>query len=269
MVCAFHGNKPVRVRPQHLILNSDETTDYICKGLQPDNDTDVGLVSTASFQSSGTSSIYHHEDSNKMNGMRVKRHLITNALGDVAPLCYCFSGLTEREMPQDDFIIWEVEGLCVGGQGINGSRSKGYIVFLRNKPGMMKWWFRWIRINVLFPFIDKCREVYGRGEDQTAVSWFDGDTSQVADTVAEEGIASYAANNVIACKHNSSRTGVEQSLDKGKVFPVSKRLNKMTTLVHVPAANHALKRVMIAKFDEAKREVSMCIHTAAMIDCCI
>jgi hypothetical protein len=37
-----------------------------------------------------------------MNGLPVKRHLLTNACGDVAPACYCFSGLTEWEMPLDE-----------------------------------------------------------------------------------------------------------------------------------------------------------------------
>ena len=52
-----------------------------------------------------------------MNGMRVKRHLIVNGKGDSAAACYCFSGLTEREMPNDSFIIVPIQGSCVGGYG--------------------------------------------------------------------------------------------------------------------------------------------------------
>jgi hypothetical protein len=41
----------------------------------------------------------------------VKQHLLTNSCGDVAPAVYCFSGLSKWEMPDDELIIWEVEGL--------------------------------------------------------------------------------------------------------------------------------------------------------------
>ena len=36
MMCALHGNKPVRVRPSKYIFNADDTTDFICEGKQPD-----------------------------------------------------------------------------------------------------------------------------------------------------------------------------------------------------------------------------------------
>ena len=73
-----------------------------------------------------------------MNGMRIKRHLITNAAGDVAPACICFAGLTEFEMPQDDMIVLAIEGLCIGGYGVGGSKEVGYVLFTRKKKGMEK-----------------------------------------------------------------------------------------------------------------------------------
>ena len=105
MVSDFHGGKPVRVRSPHLITNQDDETEFICKGKQEDKSSRIGLVATTALKTQSTLSVYHQDDSNNMNGLRVKRHLLTNACGDVAPACYCLSGLTEWEMPEDEFIM--------------------------------------------------------------------------------------------------------------------------------------------------------------------
>mgnify|MGYP006192601003 FL=1 len=131
MVSDFHGGKPVRVRKPHLITNQDDSTQFICQGKQIDNSARVGLVASTALKTQSTLSVYHQDDDNKMNGLRVKRHLLTNARGDVAPACYCFAGLTEYEMPDDEFIIWEVEGLCIGGYGAYRSTGIGYVLFMR------------------------------------------------------------------------------------------------------------------------------------------
>ena len=35
-------------------------------------------------------------------------------------------------MPIDgeEMIVWEIEGLCVGGYGVSGSKNPGYIIFI-------------------------------------------------------------------------------------------------------------------------------------------
>ena len=149
-----------------------------------------------------------------MNGLRVKQHLLTNGCGDVAPACYCFAGLTEREMPDDEYIIWEVEGLCIGGYGAYCSTGIGYVLFMRGTPGAEKKRFQWIRDNILIPFINWGRKEYDgidvesgvpMGDEHTAVSWCDGDNSQIDTIVSEEGIQRYSANSIIAnIKHISS-----------------------------------------------------------------
>lgn len=55
MVSRFHGNRPVRVRSPHLIFNADDTIDYICEGLQPNNSTKYGLARTSAVQNSAHS----------------------------------------------------------------------------------------------------------------------------------------------------------------------------------------------------------------------
>jgi hypothetical protein len=271
MVSDFHGGKPVRVRSPHLITNQDDETEFICKGKQEDKSSRIGLVATTALKTQSTLSVYHQDDLNNMNGLQVKRHLLTNACGDVAPACYCFSGLTEWEMPEDEFIIWEVEGLCIGGYGAYRSTGIGYVLFMRGTPGAEKKRFRWIRDNVLIPFINWGRKEYDgvdvesgapMGDEHTAVSWCDGDNSQIDTIVSEEGIQIYAANNIIANKHNASGTGKEQACDLGKVFPISKKLNKSTTVEHIPSSNHHLKRQLELQFSKFNSKIRIKKHSA-------
>jgi hypothetical protein len=138
MVPDFHGGKPVCVRRPHLITNQDDETNFICKGKQVNKFSHVGLVATTAPKTQSTLSMYHQGDSNNMNGLQVKCHLLSNACGDVAPACYCFSGLSEWEMPEEDFIIWEIKGLCIGGYGEYSSTSVGYVLFMRGMPGAKK-----------------------------------------------------------------------------------------------------------------------------------
>ena len=271
MVSKFHGGKPVHVRKPHLITNQDDETEFICKGKQVDNSSRVGLVATTALKTQSTLSVYHQEDTNNMNGLQIYCHLLCNACGDVAPACYCFSGLSEWEMPEDDFIIWEIEGLCIGGYGAHRSAGVGYVLFMRGTPGAEKKRFQWIRENILFPFINWGRKEYDdfdvdsgapMGDKLTAVSWCGEDHSQIDTIVSPDGIHRYSANNVIANKHNASGTGKEQACDLSKVFPVSKKLNKSTTVEHIPSSNHLLKSKLESQFAKFNTKLRIKKHSA-------
>ncbi len=96
--------------------------------------------------------------------------------------------------------------------------------------------------NVLFPYINWGRKEYDGLDvessapmraEHTAVSWHDGNNSQINTTICKDGIQWYSANNVIANKHNASGTGKEQACNLGKVFTISKKLNKSTTVTFI------------------------------------
>ena len=126
----------------------------------------------------------------------------------------------------------------------------------------------------MFPFINWGRKEYDdfdvdsgapMGDKLTAVSWCDGDHSQIDTIVSPDCIHRYSANNVIANKHNASGTGKEQACDLSKVFPVSKKLNKSTTVEHIPSSNHLLKSKLESQF--AKFNTKLCIKKhSAIID---
>jgi hypothetical protein len=90
----------------------------------------------------------------------------------------------------------------------------------------------------------------------------DGDNSQIDTIVSEEGIQMYYANNSIANKHNASGTGKEQACDLGKVFPISKKLNKSTTVKHIPSSNHHLKRHLELQFAKINSKLRIKKHSA-------
>ena len=105
-------------------------------------------------------SSYHINTSNSMNGRRVKHHVIGNGAGDTAATCITIY-LTDAEMPGDkDFIMMDIEGLCPGGYGVNGLKEVGHVLLMKSTEGAKKKRFRWIRQNIIFPFIDKIQLVY-------------------------------------------------------------------------------------------------------------
>ncbi len=134
----FHGGKHVRAWPPHLIFNSDNKMDYTCNGKQLDSSSKVSLVSTALLVTKDILSVHHHKDSNNLNCLRAKRRFLSNAAGDVTPACIYFGNLKENEMPDDDFILWEIEGLCVSGYGAGLSNGIGFVLFMKGGEGSKK-----------------------------------------------------------------------------------------------------------------------------------
>ena len=138
LVCNFHKNKPVRACPPWVVLSSDDTTEYVTLSTQPEQSSKVGVVAKASLNAQGTRSILHVDHSRKMNGRRVKRHFISNGAGDCAPAVWCDIYI-KQEMPMDGkhFIVWRVQGLCIGGYGINESKEPWFCsIFGSNKSSL-------------------------------------------------------------------------------------------------------------------------------------
>jgi hypothetical protein len=252
----------VRCQNPHLLLGVDDTTDYACEGIQPERSTEWGLVGTSSLSSARTFAIKQVDKSKKMDGTRIQRHFMGSGGGNSAPAVYIISGLTEYKMPNDDFLVIEIKGLCVGGDGVGGSNEKGYIILMRNKKGMQKVRFAWILKNILVPFVEKLRWKYSRfkraggqvPEWERAVLWCDGDNSQIYSITSEEGLQLLREHGIIANKHSASRTGAEQGPDLNAVFPTSKKLNKKITLKHVPSEDHTLKQRIELAFAQLRTD---------------
>jgi hypothetical protein len=130
---------------------------------------------------------------------------------------------------------------------------------MRKYKGAEKDPYAWIQQNVLLiPFINKLRLKYDKYESSSGVlvqehlrviNYCDGDNSQL-DTVSVEGIWAHAQTKITANKHNAARTGVEQAKNLDKQFIIGKRLNKTTTVEHIPSSKYLLKQRIEQKFQE-------------------
>ncbi len=59
--------------------------------------------------------MYRVEDSKSMNGLQVKLTFTFTAMGNRFSMVVTVAGLTEKEMPQKDFVHVQILGLCIGG----------------------------------------------------------------------------------------------------------------------------------------------------------
>ena len=125
MVSKAHGNLPViPIKTQYIYL-SDDTVMYVFERKGKDNDL-FRLVSSKTLKHAGSNSKYQSDDSNMMNGMRVKLTFTFSAIGTCAPIFISVCGLTQKELRKEACIILQVKGLCIGGGDVSiGNKEEG------------------------------------------------------------------------------------------------------------------------------------------------
>jgi len=230
MMSRVFGCPVYPVRPEY-IFSSDETTEYIYEGTKTKTDQFV-LTSKKSIAKRATSSLFRVQNDKSMNGMRVKLTFTFSAIGTCMPLVCTVAGLTEREMPNgDEFIHVKIPGLCVGGGGVNiNNKEFGHLLLMRDTVGAAEKKFKWYHDEVLIPGIKAQRKHFAgfdstSGEpvpdNLTAVSWCDGDLSQVK--AITDSADELTANKIIANKQHAARSAVEQPADLANVFNVIKK----------------------------------------------
>ena len=208
-----------------MVLSTDDTVNYIYEGKGKENDS-FRLVASKSVAKAGTRSKYKVDKSKNMSGMRVKLTYTFTGSGVMAPIFVTVLGLTRREMPNHHCIAMDIEGLCVGGAGVNvGSKLSGRLMFMRGDIRQDKHRYKEYRDHVLFPFIKKVREeVYNWDsrtlipDDLKAVSWCDGDLAQIDNIVSNESIDIYKENKAVANDQNSARLSTEQADGLARTF---------------------------------------------------
>jgi hypothetical protein len=112
LVRRARGGAPIwAIRPQ-LLFSTDDTTAYIFDG-KADKKGKWVFASERAIKNRGTQSIYRQEKVNMMNGVRVKVTFKFSGAGMTAPLFTTVSGLSEEEMPNDEFLHVQVPGLAL------------------------------------------------------------------------------------------------------------------------------------------------------------
>jgi hypothetical protein len=229
LVKRARGGAPIwAVKPQ-LLFSTDDTTTYIFDGKAGEKANWV-VASDTAVMNRGTQAIYQQEKVNMMNGLRVKVTFTFSGAGMTAPLFITVSGVSEEEMPDDEFLHVEVPGLAVGGAGVTvGNQTVGHVFFMRKGKGADEERVKYYQDKVLLPWIEDVRKdmdsnyVSGMpvGRKLKAVCWMDGALEQVA-SIADNP-EKFAKAWVTVCKQNAGRTGVEQPADLAPVFKLFKQ----------------------------------------------
>jgi hypothetical protein len=153
--------------------------------------------------------------------------------GHLAPLWITVYGLSADELSPTEcpsgILILEVPGLCIGGGVDPRHKEIGYICFIRSDgPNDVEAERFGLYHDMCFlPFVRTLRELYN-GEstgqvpdEQTVVSWFDGDRAQLAARTKEGRLDSdFEVDKVADVKQNNGRTGVEQGCDLSTMFMI-------------------------------------------------
>ena len=256
MVSFQNDNLPMfPVKPEY-VFSTDDTVNYIFEGTEQKKDL-FRLVSSSAISNSGTRSKYKINESNNMNGLRVKLTYTFSAAGTSSPIFVSVCGLTERELPNDKVLALKIEGLCVGGGGISvGNKQNGWLVFVRNDNDNEKLRYKIYRDKVLLPFVNQSRIEFDKWDESSgiipdelqAVSWCDSDLSQVANIVDPDSIILYEKYKICSNKQNAARSGTEQAADLTKTFKIMQKQCKEVTLNNVPSERHPMKKSIKTEF---------------------
>ena len=129
--------------------------------------------------------------------------------------------------PGKNLIVLKIPGLCIGGSAVGSNAQNGYAVFVRRGSGVNKMRFQFYQKHVLLPYINLLRKEYAGfdisngtsiPDELTAVSWCDGDLSQLHSVTNEHYMLT--DQKVIENKQNAARRAVGQAADLAKVFKV-------------------------------------------------
>ena len=201
--------------------------------------------------------------------------------GTMAPIVCRVTGLSEQELPaetsSDGFLAVPIPGLCVGGSVDPRANNVGYIVFTGKSSGtdvsVDKRFFDWYEETVYKQFIQDQRECYDNcdpsapvSDSNTAVSWFDGEQTQLAARTQAHQLTENTGKKIRDCKHSASRTQEEQGCDCSRCFATIKKIQATVTMKDLSSP---LKMLCVATFNDLKRNKILCLpgrKEAALVD---
>ena len=129
----YYGNAPVLpIKPQYII-STDDTVVYIfiVKGTKKDT---FRLVYWKSLTHASHSEKYKIDNTNSMEGIRVKFALSFNTPGMAVLILITVVGLKESEISEEITLLVAVSGLFIGGGGGGGvnvdSKIISYVIFI-------------------------------------------------------------------------------------------------------------------------------------------
>ena len=113
------------------MYSTDDTIYYVFKG-KGEKKLPFRMVSSLSLEKTGTKSRYKKDESKVICGLCVKFTFIISGSGTSVPTYISICGLTEREIPEDEYIILRIEGSSSTVKYANiGWSNKRLLVLMR------------------------------------------------------------------------------------------------------------------------------------------
>ena len=235
--------RPIRSCQQ---VNYDITTEYAFEGSAPDDLSrdQWARVSTKSQARGARSSksMWRSEENSKCNGISVKWCDGSTGSGHVLPMTAIFSGLSKEEMPNEGFIVIEVEGMNINANLDARTEEIGYIVLMR-KNEKMDLFFDWYDNTVVHPYYIPLLKKYtglhigdnGEGitEELAARVWCDSDMSHIARLTVLDILERNYQRGLYYLKIGAKTTGYYQPQDVGPFFKVIRCYSRHSTSVGI------------------------------------
>jgi hypothetical protein len=114
-------------------------------------------------------------DENSCNGIRVKWMGAVGSSGTLFPMVCIISGVTKEEMPDDEFMVAVIDGLCHNSHMSDCDERPGYVCFLR-KDSSADCFFAWYYKSIVLPTIELARHRNGLPKEEDAVLYLDSDS---------------------------------------------------------------------------------------------
>ena len=146
-----------------FLLNEDCSSQYFYSGIAPNTNKDKSYsrVKVDAIDDRNRSSIWINGDSSEepCSGIRVKFACGGSAAGFIYPICILISGLSDNEMPNEDFVVATVEGLGINGRIDPRNKEVGYVCFMKKDVKQLHF-FDWFYNNVTYPTVVAIRKRY-------------------------------------------------------------------------------------------------------------
>jgi hypothetical protein len=171
-------------------------------------------------------------DENSCIGIRVKWMGAVGSSGILLPMVCIISGVTKEEMPDDAFMVLEINSLCHNSQMSDCDDRPGYVCFLR-KDASADRFFAWYYDSIVLPIIERVRQRHGLPKQEEAVLYLDSDSPNLKHLTSQLMMAKNVEEyNVVISKIGAKVTECWQVKDRMPAHKIMKVVAASTTLLN-------------------------------------
>ena len=113
-----------------FLLNEDCSSQYFYSGIVPNRNKDKSYsrVNVDAIDACNRSSIWKNGDSSEITCSGIRKYACGgSAPGFIYPICILILGVYDNEMPNEEFVVVNVEGLGINGRIDTRNKEVGYV----------------------------------------------------------------------------------------------------------------------------------------------